>query len=257
MSLIGGAIALGSQQLVEFQAGEALNDITGVSFVLAAVAILVNGAAAGDTRHSPLAVGGLAAGIAAGIKLSFLAPVGALFIGVVVIARHGERVRTALWFGIPALLAGGYWYLRNLVAIGNPIPFTSWGPLHLPTPPRDFELRDPFAVVHYWNDTGVWKDWFFPGLHASFGLFWPLVILAFIGVGVWALWRGRQPLARVLGAVILFTAVAYVFTPLTAAGEPGQPIAFEWNVRYIAPAAAIGLALLPTLPAAREPPGRG
>ena len=42
-SLLGGAIALGSQQLVEFQAGEALNDITGVAFVLAAVAVLVNG----------------------------------------------------------------------------------------------------------------------------------------------------------------------------------------------------------------------
>ena len=50
----------------------------------------------------------------------------------------------------------------------------------------------------------------------------------------------------------LFTAVAYVFTPLTAAGEQGQPIAFEWNVRYLAPAAAIGLALLPTLPRLRD-----
>ena len=51
-----------------------------------------------------------------------------------------------------------------------------------------------------------------------------------------------------LGAVVLFTALAYVFTPLTAAGEEGQPIAFEWNVRYLAPAAAVGLALLPCLP---------
>ena len=45
-ALIGGSIALGSQKLVEFQAGEALNDITGVAFILAAVAILVNGYAA-------------------------------------------------------------------------------------------------------------------------------------------------------------------------------------------------------------------
>ena len=45
-SLIGGAIALGAQMLVEFQAGEALNDIVGVAFVLAAVAILVNASAA-------------------------------------------------------------------------------------------------------------------------------------------------------------------------------------------------------------------
>src|SRR4051794_3828083 len=45
-ALVGGAIALGSQSLVEFQAGEALNDITGVAMLLAAVAILVNGYAA-------------------------------------------------------------------------------------------------------------------------------------------------------------------------------------------------------------------
>ncbi len=34
-SLIGGAIALGAQNLVEFQAGEALNDIVGVALILA------------------------------------------------------------------------------------------------------------------------------------------------------------------------------------------------------------------------------
>ena len=45
-ALIGSSIVLGSQSLVEFQAGEALNDITGVAFVLAAVALLVNGYAA-------------------------------------------------------------------------------------------------------------------------------------------------------------------------------------------------------------------
>ena len=53
-----------------------------------------------------------------------------------------------------------------------------------------------------------------------------------------------------LGAFVLVTAVAYVFTPLTAAGEQGQPIAFTWNVRYLAPAVAVGLAILPCLPAA-------
>ena len=50
---------------------------------------------------------------------------------------------------------------------------------------------------------------------------------------------------------MIVTAVAYVFTPLTAAGEQGQPIAFTWNVRYLAPAIAVGLAILPCLPAAR------
>ena len=153
---------------------------------------------------------------------------------------------------LPALLTGGYWYLRNLIAIGNPIPYTTLGPLHLPMPERTFELRPGFSVFHYATDFGVWKDWFFPGLDDSFGFLWPLLLAAFIGGGVYAVWRGGEPLLRVLGAVVLFTAIAYVFTPLTAAGEEGQPIAFEWNVRYIAPAAAVGLAMLPCLPIARR-----
>jgi hypothetical protein len=239
-----------------------------VAFVLAAVAILVN-ASAGERRESgtaldyrspavrwPLAIAGLAAGVAAGTKLSFLAPVLALAVGIAVIAGRGAKVRaTALaWFAVPAALAGGFWYLRNAIAIGNPIPFTSWGPLHLPMPARDFELREPFSVAHYLTDFDVWGDWFFPKLDASFGFLWPLIIIGFVGSGIYALWRGTSPLMRVLGGVVLFTAVAYVFTPLTAAGEEGRPIAFEWNVRYIAPAAAIGLAMLPVLVAGRTDP---
>ncbi len=285
-SLIGGSIALGAQMLIEFQAGEALNDIVGVAYVLASVAILVNGSAAvgagtgkpptgaaphpciappshpcceGPVGGSPapaLAIAGLAAGLAAGTKLSFVAPVVALVVGLVVIAGRGQRWRTGAWFALPALLTGGYWYARNLIAVGNPIPYTSWGPLHLPSPERTFELRPGFSVAHYWNDTRVWSDWFFPALHDSFGLLWPLTLAAMAGGAAYALWRGAEPLLRILGAVVLFTTVAYVFTPLTAAGEEGMPIAFEWNVRYIAPGAAVGLAILPCLPALRSPPRR-
>ena len=168
------------------------------------------------------------------------------------IAGRGARVRAGAIFGLAAFAAGGYWFVRNLFAVGNPIPYSSFGPLGLPTPERGFELRPGFSVFHYIGDPEVWADWFFPGLDESFGLLWPLTVLAFLGAGAYALWRGSEPLVRVLGAVVLFTALAYVFTPLTAAGEEGRPIAFEWNVRYVAPAAAVGLALLPCLPFARD-----
>jgi hypothetical protein len=59
-----------------------------------------------------------------------------------------------------------------------------------------------------------------------------------------------------LGAVAGITAIAYLFTPLTAAGVQGQPIAFEWNLRYLAPAVALAFAILPCLPAARATPER-
>jgi hypothetical protein len=266
-ALLGAAVVLGAETMTDFQAGESLNDVVGVTALLCAAAVLVNGYAAGGRRLAAggsygepsgrsvglgaLAVAGMAAGLAAGTKLSFLAPVALLTIGVVAIAPRAERVwATAAW-SLPMLVAGGYWYLRNLVQVGNPIPFTKWGPLDLPSPERAFELRPGHSVAHYWNDFDVWSDWFFKYLAEELGPLWPLVVLGTVAGGAYALWRGRDPILRVLGAVALLTAVAYVFTPLTAGGEEGEPIAFEWNIRYLAPAVAIGLAILPCLPALR------
>ena len=172
-----------------------------------------------------------------------------------VIASRTTRLRAAALWGIPMVAAGGYWYARNLIAVGNPIPYVgSIGPISLPAPVRDFHLRPDFAVAHYWHDTGVWRHWFAPGLHESFGTLWPLTLAGMLAVAVFAIWRGREPILRVLGAFVIVTAVAYVLTPLTAAGEQGQPISFVWNVRYLAPAVAVGLAILPCLPALRATP---
>lgn len=254
-ALLGGAVVLGAETMIDFQAGEALNDITGVAFLLCAVALLVNGhAARGHGRSigwAPLAFAGAAAGLAAGTKLSFLAPVALLTIAVVVVAPRAARARAGAAWSVPMLAAGGYWYARNLVTVGNPIPYTEFGPLGLAAPERAFELRPGFAVVHYWNDPGVWFDWFVPKLTEELGPLWPLVLVGVVAGSIYAIWRGHEPILRALGGVALVTAIAYVFTPLTAGGEEGEPIAFEWNVRYLAPAIAIGLAILPLLPAFR------
>jgi hypothetical protein len=289
-ALIGGSVALGAQMLVEFQAGEGLNDITGLAFLLAAAALLVNAHTAargrgvsgvgpgGHPQHGcedgamhgcesvprgrypaipAIALAGLAAGLAAGTKLSFLAPLGALTVGVVAIAGRGHRVRTALAFTLPMLAGGGYWYLRNLVAVGNPIPYLhNIGPIALPAPIRDFSLRPGFSVFHYATDTRVWSDWFAPGLHMSLGLLWPVTVAGVVAISIAAVLRGGEPIIRVLGAVAGFAAVAYVFTPLTASGIPGEPIGFVWNLRYLAPSIAIAFAILPCLPFLRSTPAR-
>ena len=48
--------------------------------------------------------------------------------------------------------------------------------------------------------------------------------------------------------VTIVAAIAYVFTPLTAAGPEGHPLAFGINLRYLIPGFALGLALLPLEP---------
>ena len=86
-SLALGAIALNVPALAD-QAGEARNDIVGIFFLLAAVAIAVNAWSESERRLSmgALVVSGLAVGLAAGTKLNFLLPAAVFVGGLVVIA---------------------------------------------------------------------------------------------------------------------------------------------------------------------------
>ena len=97
-ALIGGSVALGAQMLVEFQAGEGLNDITGLAFFLAAAALLVNahaaGASAGRPRYPAIPMIALRRIGVAGMhrrarSCRFLAPLAALTVGVVAHRRAG------------------------------------------------------------------------------------------------------------------------------------------------------------------------
>jgi hypothetical protein len=115
----------------------------------------------------------------------------------------------------------------------------------LPHPERLQTGRPDFSIVHYATDTGVWSKYFEPGLHQAFGALWPLVIVAAIAGGLATLVWGRKPVLRWMGGVALFGMLAYVFTPLSAAGAEGAPVGFAINIRYAIPALLAGLTLLP------------
>ncbi|HEU4393776.1 MAG TPA: hypothetical protein VFR04_09115, partial [Solirubrobacterales bacterium] len=193
-----------------------------------------------------LAAAGLAVGLAVGTKVTVLALAAGLSVAVLLLAPMGRRWAAAGWWFVPALLGGGYWYLRNLVVAGNPLPEVGrLGPIELPHPERLQVGRPDFSIAHYATDTGVWREYFAPGLHDAFGALWPLVVGAAIAAALWALLRGRDRVVRAVGAVVLFGFLAYVFTPLSAAGAEGAPEAFGINVRYVYGALLAGLALLP------------
>ena len=171
---------------------------------------------------------------------------GPLTLAVVVLAPTGRRSKAFGWWFVPALLGGGYWYLRNLIIAGNPLPqATSIGPISLPHPERLQEGRPNFNIVHYATDTGVWRHYFEPGLHQAFGSLWPLVIAAAIAGGLLVLLRGQDKILRWAGGVALFGLIAYVFTPLSAAGIDGAPVGFSINIRYVIPPLLLGVVLLP------------
>ena len=269
LSVVAAAIMLECHTLVVREPGAAKNDLMAAALLLAAIAILVHawnlrrrdatdevdgpisGARANFSAHRlpvgwPLAVAGLAVGLAAGTKVTALAMAAALSVAVLVLAPVGRRWAAAGWWFLPALLAGGFWYLRNLVVAGNPEPaIESLGPISLPHPERLQVGRPDFSIAHYATDTGVWRHYFFPGLHDAFGVLWPLLVGGAVLAALLALLKGRDRVVRAIGAVVLFSFLAYVFTPLSAAGAEGAPEAFGINVRYVYAALLAGLVLVP------------
>src|SRR4029077_16136918 len=99
-TLVAGAIVLDSGVMIETQPGEGRNDIMGLAFLLAFVAFLINGhqrraPTAGAVQDAPerdaalldkgpLIMAGIAAGLAASVKTTFLVPVVAIALGVVI-----------------------------------------------------------------------------------------------------------------------------------------------------------------------------
>ena len=73
-------------------------------------------------------------GIAVGSKFTIVGPAFALTLCVVVFCAADLRVRLGLLWLAGLTLTGVFWYLRNLIAVGNPVPpaDVSIGPIDLP-----------------------------------------------------------------------------------------------------------------------------
>ena len=273
-TLVAAAIVLDAGVMIETQPGEARNDIMGLAFLLAFVAFLINGhqrraPASGAVQDAPdrdaplldkgpLVMAGIAAGLAASVKFTFLVPVAAITVGVVLFSGRGRRWTTAWVMAVPMLIVGGYWYLRAMVKTGgNPIPITKFGPLNLPTPDQmPLDPRPRFAVAHYIGDPTMYRRWFFPELDNALGPLWPLILIMAVAAAVYIVWRSRNVILRVVAAAALATAVVYVFTPLTAAGQEGSPTGFFTNTRYLIPGLVLAMVLLPVARPLRAPEGR-
>lgn len=242
---------VGTPTLITTQAGAALTDIVGLSLLLSAVAVLIGSGAQRRWTLGPVLVAALAAGLAIGAKWTFVPAVGALTIGVVVVAPRGLRLVSAgAWSG-GLVLTGAFWYVRNLVVVGNPIPplEIDVGPLSLPSLPQRIVTR---SVSDYLFEGHTWTRVFIPGFAEALGwMWWAVVGLAIVGmVSVVALGPGRVP--RMLGLVAAAALVAYVVQPQALGFDPDVPTFFSVNLRYALPALGLGLVLLPLVPVLRR-----
>jgi hypothetical protein len=246
-ALAAGSAVLALPLLAGVSSGPGLNDIPTLAALLAAIAVATH---AGGRQHRWLAacsIAGLALGLAGGSKLSSLPPVLVVALTVVVIAPV-RRAVTAGVVAAAALLTGGFWFVRDWIAVGTPVPSVNLtvaghGLHGVPYP----EVRpDAFTVAHYLTNGSVIRHFFIPGLKVIFTPLWPLVIaLALVGV-VLALVRSGDPLRRMLALTVLFGAAVYLVTPTTALGPPDQPILFATNVRYAIPAIGLAIVLVAT-----------
>jgi hypothetical protein len=223
------------------QAGTAGTDIAVLALLLAAVALLVNG----PGSPAALSLAAVAAGLAAGTKLDAWSIVVALGILAVVLAR-GRRLGTSLRWVAGVTVASGYWYVRNLVTVGNPFPWFGAGILPSTASPSDCGRT---SVAHYLPHPGFLSAHVIPQLAPALGARWWLVVgLAAIGTATALL--SPRPLIRGLAVVALVGAAAYLFTPATAGGHEAR--CFSFNTRFATPPLALGLILLPITLAARR-----
>jgi hypothetical protein len=160
--------------------------------------------------------------------------------------------------GLSTFLVGGYWYVRAAIKTGgNPIPQIGFGPLHLPRPDQmPLDPRPRFAVAHYLGEPTIYRKWFFPQLDNAFGPLWPLILIVAVAAAVYIAWRSRNIILRVIAVAALATAVVYVFTPLTAAGQEGSPTGFFTNTRYLVPGLVLAMVLVPIARPLRAPDRR-
>ncbi len=272
LTLVAAAVVVGTPMLVSTNAGSADSDILGMFFVTAAVALWMNttdlaepapsspsrgarepsrisrqtGAAPRDfsAYRGGLLVAAVAAGLALSTRMNLIAPVAALTILVPALAPPGRRRSAIAWWLGGVLAAGGYWYARNLIAVGNPVPWFGLG--GFPTPqPLPLQHSNDYSLAAYLPYPGIISDWLVPALRLNLGRWWPALLLVAMLGPVACVLCGRGRTIRAVGLIALASLLAYPITPLTACGPWGHPYCFKFNIRYAAPALVLALAVMP------------
>jgi hypothetical protein len=236
-TMAGTALLVGVNVMAGTQPGSAEADIVGLALLLAAVALVVNA----PRLSAAQVIAALAAGLAIGTRLNLWASVIPLAAVVIFSMGPGARRGTAGRWVAGVCVGGGFWYVRNLVATGNPFPWFGVkldGLLRLrsTSAPVDCGRR---AVVHYATDPAYVTAHLVPQLRDAFGGRWWLVLgLAAAGIAA-GLVSASSARVRTVAVVAALSVVAYLFTPATAGGA--HATCFAYNTRLAVPGLALAV----------------
>jgi hypothetical protein len=220
------------------EAGTASNAIVALALLLAAVAIAVSA----PGSDAALFVAALAGGLAVGTRLDLWAPV--LALAALGALASASRIRGAAVVAAGMVVGGGFWYVRNLVEVGNPLPWFDLrigGILTLASTSAPVDCGTT-SVAHYVGDPSFVRAYIVPQLQTALGDRWWLVLgVAFAGIVAGLASRRRTEVGLAVAAVV--SGAAYLVTPATAGGARANCFAF--NTRFATPALALALVVLP------------
>jgi len=200
-------------------------DLPATAGLVAAVALLL--LARRDGRAAPVALAGVALGLGLGAKYTAVAPAFLIALAGMVLLRWGRR----WWLLVPGIVGfAGPWFLRNLLATGNPL-----FPLDLKvvdggeTP---YNLLNTTMLHHLLHRNGdvvrTWVD-----LGADFVGPAALVVLAGVVLGILRRRANEDSTAvLVLAGLVTGATLAYLATPVTGGGPSGLSFIIASCFRY-------------------------
>lgn len=242
--LLVAAVLCGTPLSAVTMPGAATNDVAVLALLVASVALLVN-AHASESPIPGVAAAGVAMGLAVGTKFAGVAPGLALTGLVAALAPRGRRTVHLTAWTAGAIPCGAFWYARNALRVGNPVPSIHVPGLRSPTD-LVFDARG-FSIAHYLLRGDFWRHVVPNGLHLALGPGWPLMV----GVGAAGVIlplgvarRDDVALQRGLALAASACVIAYVVTPYSAGGPDGDPWLFPVDIRFAFPAALLALVAL-------------
>lgn len=215
------SLVVASPVVTDLTANFAPTDVASTALVLAAIAVSMP--SADRPRETPsLILSGLLVGMAVGCKVT-AAAAGAVVLAWWLMPQRRRAtgmgpLRLAASFLLAALLAGGYWYLRNWITTGNPLYPAEVGPF---AGPFDAASQTRTKAWHWLTGAGI-PSWQFRAVLA-----WPLLTALIALAGYLTALQGvarrvrRPAVDDVLLVVGLLTLAAYPFLPFS--GTINQP----------------------------------
>ncbi len=244
ITLTGSAILFATPGLVATQPGGAYDDVVGLALILSSCcAARQLQALSGRSQSAAWVMAAASAGPCYGSEVDLHRTRSRIDRWRLrSLVTRGKRVRSLGVWLVVLLLTGGFWYWRNFIAVGNPVPplHLKLGPLSLPSPQVNTFSA---TVAHFLFNAADWRRYFLPGLRLSFGpAWWALLGLSVLGL-VLAVVKGDR-LQRILGLVGLASGVIFLLTPQYV----GATVQFVDNARYADAAVILGLVMLPINP---------